>query len=722
MKKNTYKSIIGCIIAILVFVYSGVFGADGNSVSIAVSIDANAPAGNSLSEICNLMLKGEFEQAKTQINTIKDSNSPQANHLKEIIAEYEQIEKRRQEFRKETLKEVQEEFAKLKTNADANGLDDINDITSVLADAIKLKEYSDESDKDKIMSDALVKQAIEKSLLKAQEYEDKGEWIDSLVRCYSFLTALDKDNKQWKEYQENLTDKAIIKASITDNPCETAAERFKGIKKEMFLRAVMVLDYNYVTTINYTDLAIAGLKRCILLCDVLEKMEPSEAIKFSKDGAEVANWKAEIQKLLNNTKSELMGVNRDKFLDIFQEVLVLNSKTLSLNEEVMIAQFAEASLAELDPHTNLVWPWYIEDFQKNMKSEFSGVGIEISKEDGPLKISSLLAGTPAYNSGLDAGEIIEAVDGESTADMTIECAVRKITGPEGTPVTLTVRGSKDDKSRDVTIIRAKIKVPAVKSWLRNDDGEWDNLVDKENKIGYIKITTFTSEQTSSELEKQIDELENKGMKGLIIDLRFNSGGYLNQAVEIVDKFIPEGKLIVSTRPRLGSFPTWEISTKQEHKGFPLVILINGQSASASEIVAGALQDPALNRAILVGSRSYGKGSVQTIVGYPGDGAQLKYTMAYYYLPSGQRVKNRYEREKLDKEDWGVAPDIDVELKVNEIRRLYDIQRDNSVLVSKNHNGDEEIKRHNLKECIEADPQLAIGILAIRTKIIEKELK
>jgi carboxyl-terminal processing protease len=184
-------------------------------------------------------------------------------------------------------------------------------------------------------------------------------------------------------------------------------------------------------------------------------------------------------------------------------------------------------------------------------------------------------------------------------------------------------------------------------------------------------------------------------------------------------FVEKGT-IVSTQPRVG-LPTWETAKKKgTHPDYPLVILINSGSASASEIVSGALADKTFSRAILVGEQSYGKGSVQTISPYPGGGAQLKYTMAYYHLPSGQRVNDRYAMEKLGKKDWGIKPDVKIELTNEEIKKVLDIERDNDVVAAADHK--QKLTRHNLTETLEADSQLAIAVLVAKTKLVESGLK
>ena len=221
------------------------------------------------------------------------------------------------------------------------------------------------------------------------------------------------------------------------------------------------------------------------------------------------------------------------------------------------------------------------------------------------------------------------------------------------------------------------------------------------------------------------------MRGLILDLRFNTGGLLRSAIEITVKFVETG-LIVKTQPRFG-VPTWASATKKgTHPDYPLVVLINAISASASEIVSGALADPkhgsaAGNRAILVGERTFGKGEVLGITQYPEGGAQLKYTMAYYHLPSGKRVESKAVMEKLGKTDWGVPPNVKIDLESDrmlmgdELRKMVDVRRNNSVLVRAERDPNApEVTKHTAEQTLDSDPQLAVGILVMRSKLIQAE--
>ncbi len=695
---------------------------------------AEAKAPSIVEQICSDIYRGDFAGAQKLIDSNKKSPLPAIKELENIVSGYEVIDHNRQLRRESAYQQQLTELDKLRAETDVNGLNDVNDITKAFAAIAKASEYADDKQKKELMSRWFVNEVIDKSKTKAAEFEAKGEWLEAYMGCYWWLGRIDENNNVHTKYAEELLDKANIVASFQDSPCETSQERYQGVKKEMFTKSIDALNFNYVRIIDYSQMANKAINRCRLLADVMtrsysqiQKSRAESSAKKSKSTAELfippdsnqlAAWSAGLSVLSNEVSQAPTGVSKDKFIDIFEKVLALNSTTAALPEKVLIAQFAEAALYSLDPYTVIVWPQQTSDFEKMMTNEFSGIGIEISKEKGLLTVGSLLPDTPAYNSGLDAEDVIEKVDGLPTKDMSISCAVKNITGPAGTKVTLTVRRPDEEQTHDITITRAKITVPTIRGWQRSEAGSWLYMLDDVNKIGYVRISSF-DERTSSDMEKALRELETQGVKGLIMDLRFNSGGLLNSAADVVDKFIDEG-MIVSTRPRFGSWTYLSAHKENTHPYYPLVVLINRYSASAAEIVSGALADPQHKRAVLVGERTYGKGSVQGVVYHPGEGAQLKYTMAYYHLPSGQRVESQEAMKKQGKANWGVGPNVEVKLRSDETEKMFDVRRDNDVLVKVGHvNGSTALKKHTLEETLASDPQLAIGLLVVKSKMIER---
>ena len=669
---------------------------------------------------CAKIASGDFLGARQIIEGSGIESSSGLVQLGMLIEKYESMEVVRESSRREAFREQMEELDSLREEfADAEVVD-VNDIGEILAVAIRAREYGDETQKQAILDDYFVKDIINDALEMSAQYEREGKWLDAYSYCYYWLSRLDEENEEYEKRADELTEKVMIEMSLKDNSCETSRERHEGIRPRMFLKAVEVLHLSYIETVDYGEMTEKALKRCRYLGEVLDGS--TEELAYEAKEGELVNWFSGLSSLEHALENEFAVVTKDKFIEKFEEVLGLNIITIGIPEEVVVVQFADASFGALDPFTTLVWPWDVEDFQKNMRQEFPGIGVEISKATGTLTVVSLLPDTPAYNSGLDADDEILAVDGEPTEDMTINCAVSKITGPKGTKVTLTVRHPGSDEVEDITIVRDRIVVPTIRGQRRKEEdqenGQWDHFVDPINKIGYIRVTNFT-ETTAPNLDEVLTKLEFDGLKGLILDLRSNSGGYLSAAAEVADLFIEEG-LIVKSQPRSGWGP---VNREMAHKSgthpyYPVVVLVNRWSASASEIVAGALQDSKYERAIVVGERSYGKGSVQTITTFPGGGSQLKYTMAYYHLPSGQRVKNRYMMEKQGRKDWGIEPDIEIELRSDEMRDMIDVQRANEVLTRADH--DEEaspVKRYSLLETVESDPQLAVALLAVKSELV-----
>jgi len=738
-KKHVIRNLIRLFWLVTIVLSSAAYTSEASE---SLSVESGV-----IGQACKLIYEGQFDAADQLIKQSSNDDPAQldraAPRLLQVVDQYKSMSQQRRSSKEVAYAEALAELEKFQAPAEPNDVNDANsadNLTSILSVIVKTGEFADEAQKKKLLSDPFVKEVVQNAIDKAAEYEVEGKWLEAYTNCYGWLIAIDPNNEGYSDYAQQLLDKATIAMAFEDSPCETSQERFQGVKEELFIRAINFLNSQYVSITNYNEMATKAIERCKLLAEVISTSsrlnEDSEnndqgsfdAIKGTLDPEKLATWEDGLTELLDEAKSASGGLARldkNKFLDVFDNVLDLNKSTINLPRTVLIAQFVEAALATLDPYTVIVWPREVQDFEQMMTSAFTGIGIEISKQKGMLTVSSLLLDTPAFNSNLDAGDVIEEVDGLETKDMSLFCAAKKIKGPAGTKVKLKVRRSSDDKKVDdklfdVTITRDTIIVPTVRGWQRSQAGKWLHMIDEKNKIGFVRLTSFSSD-TASGLEKVLFNLENRGLKGLILDLRFNTGGLLDSAVDVVDMFVEEG-VIVRRQSGFGRMPIYETATKKgTHPNYPLVILINSNSASASEIVAGALADKNYKRATLVGTRTHGKGSVQGITPYLGGGAQLKYTMAYYHLPSGQRVESRVEMEKLDKKDWGVAPNVEVELRSDELKKMIEVQRDNDVLVKANHDGaNDDFKKRTIEETLAADPQLAVGLLIIQSKLIQDE--
>jgi len=291
-------------------------------------------------------------------------------------------------------------------------------------------------------------------------------------------------------------------------------------------------------------------------------------------------------------------------------------------------------LTGLDPHSNYMNAKAFRDMQVQTRGEFGGLGIEVTQESGYIKVISPIDDTPAARAGVKAGDLITGIDGKTVQGLSLSEAVDKMRGAPNTKITITIRREGADKPIEVAIVREIIKIQVVKSRLEGD-------------VAYLRLTSF-NEQSDPALRKAMQSLKQQAgdkLRAVVLDLRNNPGGLLDQAVAISDDFLEQGE-VVSTRARhADESQRWNAKSGDIAGGLPMVVLINGGSASASEIVAGALQDH--RRAVLLGTRSFGKGSVQTVIPLPGSGA-MRLTTARYYTPSGRSIQG-----------LGITPDVEV---------------------------------------------------------------
>ena len=319
----------------------------------------------------------------------------------------------------------------------------------------------------------------------------------------------------------------------------------------------------------------------------------------------------------------------------------------AVDEKTLQQAAINGMLEKLDPYTIYVPPARKEEFDRMLEGTFKGVGVQLSRrEDGWVEVVTPIDGSPAWKAGVMAGDLIVKVNNESMAGKPLSEVVSRIGGELGTQVTLTVRRGR--KEIDLTMKRDEIVVPVVKGFARKADNSWDYYVSESPRIAYVRITQFTP-GTMDAAGPVIRGLLAEGMQGLILDLRWNPGGSLQQALELLDLFVERGTLLI-TRGRARPEDRKTARSEGTLPYFPMVVLVNEHSASASEIVAGSLQDN--RRAVVIGARSFGKGSVQEVINLDGNAGELKITTAYYYLPNGRLVHRR-----KDAADWGVEPNI-----------------------------------------------------------------
>ncbi len=333
----------------------------------------------------------------------------------------------------------------------------------------------------------------------------------------------------------------------------------------------------------------------------------------------------------------------------------------NVSQEELFEGAMEGMIDRLDdPYSTFISPKNLQEFHETLDRQFGGVGMEVGVDPktGQLTVMSPLVGTPAYEAGIRAGDRILRINQISTQGLSLRDAVKYMRGKPGTTIVLSIRHEGEQQPQQIKIVRAIIQVDTVLGDTREADGSWNFFLEGHVSIGYLRINTF-AENTAEELREALDRLIAHGMKGLILDLRDDPGGLLGAAVEVCDLFIDSG-VIVTTRGRDRRIIREELAhRKGTYPDFPMAVLINRYSASASEIVAACLQDH--GRAVVIGQRTWGKGTIQEVISLEGDQGALKLTTASYWRPS---EKNIHRGKNAGEDDhWGVTPDEGYEVIV-----------------------------------------------------------
>lgn len=602
-------------------------------------------------------------------------------------------------------------LAGLKGKADkfgdeADGLITVTELRTYLNDAIPdLKREHNKVEKDPRKNTAhfvlvgrssrfaltknpkVIKDALE-TLAKFESFAEKNRFSEELkAEGQRFLREVPKlkaHRKLRKEYQK------LVKGEITPNQLLAAR---REIYESMRLPRSVATKYAAIVME-----AIGEIED-----DYFKEVSTGDMVKWAIKGV----YESIDEPIPASVSRQLQNVNtmRDSDLALLlRDVRFGLGKREDLDEHKDIDLTLIRMLSRLDPYTTYIDPEAVKRFEIDYRGHFTGIGVQIRKDAATdmLQIVSPIPGGPSYRKGLMAGDLIAEVhrnvdsDGNRlektevlyTKDMELSDAVKKILGKEDTDVKLKIIREGVDKPFFITITRSRIELESVLGHKRKKDDSWDYMLDPKTKIGYVRLSNF-AQTTTRDLAQVVWKLKQQGMKGFILDLRFNPGGLLTAARDISDLFIDDG-LIVSIRPRgRNAYPI-----KGESAGsmtdFPMVCLINKYSASASEIVSACLQD--YGRAIIVGERSYGKGSVQNIRDL--DGGQLKMTTATFWRPSGKNL-NKSSTKGKDDEEWGVKPNKGflVELTRKERDDLAEHQRNSEIIQRK----DKPMKESDFKD-------------------------
>ena len=706
--------------------------------------------------------RGDFKRTQELVRQAKNllPDDPALQQMDDWVGQFNQRWDENDEQRRENYEQEVEDVKALREA----GFD-----SYALAATNVAKQYVDD-DVDFMTLD-WVKDMVSHGEKIAKDYEDNGQWLMAM-RVWGDLAAIDEANPRWKEELQDVTHRVTLLATFTPERLEELrdalqderdevsrlilsrrnAERaekgeeplpdpttrpadededevagldesfrtdwhdsLRGITFDMLSRGMDYAERSYVKPVELNVMLEGGLEALVALATTpgLEKAFPNLDNNEAREA-----FVTEIQKQLQAIEvADPARVNHGVVTNLLKTVREINKATLKFDEEVIVSQFADGAVSELDPFSGMIWPSQWSEFRKSTQGRFVGVGIQIRTDtNGDLKVVSPIVGGPAEAAGVRYGDVITHIDGKSAAGITEGQAVDVITGEPGTKVKLTVRGIEDDV-REYELVRQPINVRSIKGWRQLDNGGWQWMVDDVNRIGYLRMTNFQN-TTATEMRLAIDEMQRQGARGIILDLRYNPGGLLQSAFNCADQFLGDVEVVSTQSDRVGSkkLPL-NASAQPTDIKLPLVVLINEYSASASEILSGALKDH--DAALIVGQRSFGKGSVQMLdkLGGRGDDeAYMKLTTSHYYLPNGECI-----HKEEGATSWGVEPDVKVEMTPRQMndairaRQAMEVLRaDGSAATVKLIDGDDEVDAE--KALLDTDTQLSAALLLLRLEL------
>ncbi len=515
------------------------------------------------------------------------------------------------------------------------------------------------ADRDELLKADWLATLTKEALAKAKEYRKESEWRDAW-RIYSSLSTLyEREPRYQKLEREVQTLWRLDTMFEEDHHWEEQIEKVRWEDAEMALEYIG--DY-YVQEADFKLMCETALEQLLILADSKSAQKQFDQLADDDDRHD---FKARIQAKLDQVRTE-PGLDRRACTRHFRRVIRdINKQTVRLPESLVVSELMRGALEPLDDYTTVIWPAAEEEFRKHTQGDFIGVGISIVKNrlTDEIEVVTPLEDSPAYRAGVQAGDIITLVNGKPLKGFSINKVVSTITGPRGSEVVMTVR--RGDKDIEFPLKRDRIKIVSVKGQQRDPDHEtrWNHWLDKEEGVGYVRLTNF-QRNTYEDMTNVLSELEANGMRGLVLDLRGNPGGLLDSAWNISSLFLKRRDVVVSTKGRERSEnQTFTAPHEGPYSDLPVVVLTDEASASASEIVAGAIRDN--GRGIVVGERTFGKFSVQNLIPLGRSKAKLKITTAKYYLPSGVSL-----HRDPTADTWGVEPDVPLRLVRKEWMNLY----------------------------------------------------
>jgi len=460
---------------------------------------------------------------------------------------------------------------------------------------------------------------------------------------------------------------------------------------------------------------LGAIDRLLLLIDVDGLGQTFPALS---DRAKARSFRSFLRQKRREIEKAHFGLFRDPTEKLLEDVLAYSSKHGMMPRNVLVYEMGQGAIGTLDKFSEVIWPYRKEQLERSTQGEFTGVGIQIRlSEESRITVVTPIRRTPAFDAGIRHGDVIAQVDAQDTTGCSLDKAVHAITGPEGTTVTLGIERPGQQELLQVRLVRARVPIESVWGWQLKPTNEWDYHIDRTHQIGYIRLTQFVP-QSADDLDLAVEQMrQSHGLRGLVLDLRFNPGGLLRQAVEVANRFVPEGRIVSivnADRQQRSELRAWP---DKAYEKMEVVALVNRTSASASEIVAGALQD--YGRATIIGTRTYGKGSVQDVYPLYRDRAYLKLTTQYYMLP-GKRLIHREPSAK----SWGIDPDLVIQATDQQVIEALDLRREADVLYTGNSTTAPPAERVSPQEILDKgmDPQLEAALLVIKTRLMADRIR